>query len=391
MKTLFENNVLTIFLDGRIDASVAEKVSAEVTGALEAHAGEKYSLIMDASSLEYISSAGLRMILKAKKANADMKIVNVETEVYEIFEMTGFTEIITVEKAFRKFSVDGCAVIGKGAKGTVYRYNEDIIVKVYNNSDSLPDIMKERELARKAFILGIPTAISYDIVKVGEKFGSVFELLDARSYSQMILDDPDNMDKYVDEYAALLKKIHSTPVKPDDMPDIKKLVSKWVETDMAYLGDDGARVAALVEKTPDVCNMLHCDYHTNNVMLQNGETLLIDMDTLSHGHPVFELGNVYITYVGFGEEDPTVVEKFLGLPYATACRIWKRFIASYLGTDDEKRIAEVEEKAKLVSYVRLMRHVLRRGGADTPEGMKTVEMCRRAIHELLEKVTELDF
>ena len=53
-------------------------------------------------------------------------------------------------------------MLGEGANGKVYRYDSDTIVKVYKDSVSLEDIKRERELARTAFILGIPTAIPYD-------------------------------------------------------------------------------------------------------------------------------------------------------------------------------------------------------------------------------------
>ena len=55
-------------------------------------------------------------------------------------------------------------MIGKGAKGIIYKYDDDTIIKVYKNSDSLPEINRERDLARKAFILGVPTVIPFDVV-----------------------------------------------------------------------------------------------------------------------------------------------------------------------------------------------------------------------------------
>lgn len=384
-----ENGILTICLEGRVDSTNAEKVSAEID-AIEGLG--TMPLVIDAEALEYISSAGLRMILKLRKQNPDMKITGVSSDVYDIFEMTGFTEMITVEKGYRHFSVDGCQVIGAGAKGTVYRYNEDTIVKVYKKSDCLPIIKNERELARKAFVLGIPTAISYDIVKVGDKFGSVFELLDASSYSTLIKNDPDNFDKYVSDTAELLRKIHGTEVSADDMPDIKETVRSWIKADEPYLdASETEKLYALVEAVPDTMNMLHCDYHTNNIMYQNGEALLIDMDTLSHGHPIFELANIYITYVGFGEADPTFVENFIGLPYETTKKIWKKFLPLYLETEDEASISDVESKAKLLSYVRYLRHTVRRGGADTESGREIIAICQKNIKELLQKTEKLGF
>ena len=385
-----ENSILTVFLSGKIDSSNADAVSAELDSLIASESFD--NLVLDADELSYISSAGLRIILKYRKAYPDLKIVNAGTEVYEILDMTGFTEMITVEKAFRRMSVDGCPVIGKGAKGTVYRLNGDTIIKVYKNPDSLPDIKKERELARKAFVLGIPTAISYDVVKVGDSYGSVFELLDAKSFSQMIAENPENIDKYVSVSAELLKTIHSTKVKADDMPDIKETVYKWISADKPFLPEEQYnRMNELVKNVPNTLNMLHCDYHTNNIMMQNSEALLIDMDTLSHGHPIFELANIYITYVGFGEMDPSVVESFIGLPYKTSKQVWEKFLPAYLGTDNADVTADIENRVKLLSYARFMRHTVRRGGAESDEGRKTISYCAEKISELLSKVDKLEF
>ena len=181
-------------------------------------------VVLDAEKLEYISSAGLRVILRLRKQEPELAIVNASPEVYEIFEMTGFTEMMPVSRAYRRVSVDGCEVIGQGANGKVYRLDPETIIKVYLNPNSLPDIHRERELARKAFVLGIPTAIPYDVVKVGDGYGSVFELLNAKSFGSLIAEHPEEMDKYVKMYVDLLKKIHGTEVHPEDLRDMK---SSW--------------------------------------------------------------------------------------------------------------------------------------------------------------------
>ena len=123
--------------------------------------------------------------------NRKLAIVNASPEVYEIFEMTGFTEMMPVSRAYRRVSVDGCEVIGQGANGKVYRLDPETIIKVYLNPNSLPDIHWERELARKAFVLGIPTAIPYDVVKVGGRIRAPsFELLNAKSFGSLIAAAP---------------------------------------------------------------------------------------------------------------------------------------------------------------------------------------------------------
>ena len=314
------------------------------------------------------------------------------SEVYEILEMTGFTEMMPVEKAYRRLSVEGCEILGQGSNGVVYRYDPDTVVKVYRNADALPEIRRERELARRALILGIPTAIPYDVVRVGDGYGSVFELLNAKSFSKLIAAEPDKLDTYVEQFVDLLKKIHSTEVSPEDMTDMKAVALDWAEFLGEYLpAEQGEKLTALIRAVPECRTMIHGDYHTNNVEVQDGEVLLIDMDTLSFGHPIFELASMYLGFVGFGEMNRESAEKFMKLSYETMCRIWKKSLALYLETEDPGRIAEVEKKAMVVGYARLMRRTIRRMGLGSEEGKRTVEKCRGHLEKLLAEVDSLVF
>ncbi len=112
MKTELENNILTIFLDGRIDSVNDRQTEAELNAALDA--APAAALVLDAAALTYISSAGLRVLLRLhRKTPRKIRILNVRPEVYDIFEVTGFTELFDVRKKLREVSVDGCAVIGR--------------------------------------------------------------------------------------------------------------------------------------------------------------------------------------------------------------------------------------------------------------------------------------
>ena len=283
-------------------------------------------------------------------------------------------------------------MIGRGANGTVYRIDKDTVVKVYRDADCLPDVQRERELARKAFVLGIPTAIPYDVVRVGESYGSVFELLNSRSFSKLIAADPAGMDKYVDLYVDLMKKMHSTHVKPGDMPRMQEIALNWVTFLREYLpADQAEKLVALVEAVPERDTMLHGDYHTNNIVMQNDEVLIIDMDTLCVGHPIFELASMYLGFVAFGELDPNVTLNFLKMTHDTAVVFWKKALAKYLGSDDDAAIRAVEEKAMVIGYARLMRRTIRRNGFGTEDGRATIVLCKERLADLLSRVDSLDF
>ena len=90
-----ENNALTLALEGRLDTSTAPQLEAELKNALEG----VDTLTLDLESLEYISSAGLRVLLSAQKAmnrQGEMKVANVGETIMEIFEVTGFSDILTI-------------------------------------------------------------------------------------------------------------------------------------------------------------------------------------------------------------------------------------------------------------------------------------------------------
>ncbi len=386
-----ENNVLTVYLSGHVDTSNAAEIEKEINDKRAEYPCT--AIVMDCEKLEYISSAGLRIFMRLKKAVPDTSAINVSNEVYDIFDITGFTEILDVKKAYRVISVEGCEVIGQGANGKVYRIDPETIVKVYLNPDALPDIQRERELARTAFVLGIPTAIPYDVVRIeGGGYGSVFELLNATSFAKLLMRGEKTVDEVAKMSIDLLKLIHSTVVKPGSMPDMKTVALKWASDLKPYLPEEQAeKLCSLISAVPDDNHMMHGDYHIKNVMLQNGESLLIDMDTICHGHPVFEFASMYNAYVGYAALDHDVVLKFLGIPYEQTTELWRKSLELYLDTTDENRIKEVEDKAKIVGYTRIMRRTIRRGGLETDEGRAVIENCRRNLSYLLAKTDTLVF
>ena len=75
---------------------------------LLAEAGTDKNIVLDAENLVYISSAGLRVLIKLRKmAGAPLKIINVSQDVFSILEVTGFIELFDVKKKLREVSVEG--------------------------------------------------------------------------------------------------------------------------------------------------------------------------------------------------------------------------------------------------------------------------------------------
>ena len=94
-------------------------------------------LTFDFDELEYISSAGLRVIMMLLKSEKEkFHIINTSDEVFDTLYVTGFTGKIDIRKRIRKISIDGAKLIGKGANGDVMRLNADTVIKVYHPGTS---------------------------------------------------------------------------------------------------------------------------------------------------------------------------------------------------------------------------------------------------------------
>ena len=89
-------SALTIALEGRLDTTTAPELEAELKSSLD----DVTELILDFENLDYISSAGLRVLLSAQKVmmkKGEMKVIHANETVMEIFEVTGFSDILNIE------------------------------------------------------------------------------------------------------------------------------------------------------------------------------------------------------------------------------------------------------------------------------------------------------
>ena len=383
-----DKDILYIAVEGRIDASNAAEAENKIFSIKNDNSG--MHTVVDADKLEYISSAGLRVILRLRKEEPKLAIINVAADVYEVFDMTGFTDMVTVEKAYQRMSVEGCEFIAKGANGAVYRYDDETILKTYFAKDALPEIKQERENARKAFVLGINTAIPYGIVRVDGGYGTVTELLNAVSVTDLIRNNPEDMAEAVKYYIDMLKSIHAIRVDDGEVPDMKETALDWAQFVSAHIPEEqGKKLQALIEAVPKQNTLMHGDYHTNNIMVQNGEPLLIDMDTLCMGHPVFELGSMFNAFIGYSELDHQVTMNFFGYTHEAAEKFWDMTLKMYLGTEDEEMCRSVAEKAMIIGYTRMLRRAIRRPEeADSPA---KIARCKEMLAVLLNKVDTLAF
>ena len=374
---------LVIFPKGRIDSTTAQAVETEIFE-IAKNAPKFKKLILDFSDVDYISSAGLRSILRIKQNYDDLSIVETSLEVFDTFSMTGFTELMEIRKALRKIDISKAEVIGDGFFSTVYRLDGDTIVKVFNRTSDPHQIERELKLAKQAFILGIPTALSFDKVKAGDKLGVIFEMLDCKSLKTLVKENPDKISEYVDNYVALLKKIVTTVCDSPEIPKMKEFYQSKLEVIKPYLGDKYYEKAKkIIDNIEDRKTFVHGDCHFKNIMVQGDEFVLIDMDTLSVGHPIFEFAQLYAPYCAFEEDEPGNVKSFLGIEPTDARRLFNTLLNRYIGKEDPV----ILDKVRLVCYIHMVWWTI----VNQPDNATRLNGSKERLLSLLDKYDDVNF
>ncbi len=348
MNKQLKDKTLTLFLSGEINSNNSEAVAKEIEDTIEGQDFEH--LIFDFEKISYLSSAGLRIMLRYKQ-KYDLSIINVSADVYDVFQMTGFTSIMSISKILRTVEVKPDQIIGEGYFSTVYRIDKDTIVKVFKRASNIEEIEKEMGLAKEAFILGIPTAITFDIVRVGDKYGVQFEMLDSVSLRDEFRDHPEEFEELCQRYAGLLKTINTTSTNNPALPSARERFLKKVDTVKPFLTEEEAKkLSSLANGIKERNTFVHGDCHVKNILVQNGELFLIDMETLAVGDPVFEVGGNYATYICFEEAMPGNNIEFLGLSSEFCLKMFKRVLEIYLGGWDEV----AWKKIQVVAYTHMV-------------------------------------
>lgn len=335
-----------IKLKGRIDSNNAAQFEEEMMDAVNKNPGEEITL--DASALEYISSAGLRVLMKLRKiVKKALPVLNVSPEVYEIFEVTGFIELFNVQKRLREVSIDGCAELGSGANGKVYRLTKDEMIKVFRPGITLDEIETEREASRKTFLLGVPCAIAFDTVKVGDCYGTIYEMLNAATVQERIWEKPDRLPELAASTAQLLKELHETEVPPGQMLPADRVLHNTIDKlSEDFVPDELEKMHELYNSIPIMNRFVHNDYHAKNVMeTGDGELMLIDLGDAGTGNPLIDLIHCCFIYqmMGSGTKEHTDDEmSFIGLTYGELKEFWRIFLETYCGSAEKAEV--VNEK-----------------------------------------------
>lgn len=296
-----ETKDLTIYLPQTVDSNNNEEVLKEIKEAIAAYFAEEKNgfLYLDAKDTKYMSSAGIRVIIILRKTIENLAIINTEQMLYETLSLTGVCGIVNVLPPIKEFSIENFEIIGGGENSKVYRINDDKICKLFSSKNTLKDVLREKNMSYKAIEFGIPTALSFQVIKSGEQYGLIYEMLDYRTLSEILIDDFEKIDTVCTDYVKFLDEINSVVipglVNAKEVYENKVLnrIDGYIEP--AYI----QKLRIIFDAIPEGNGFVHGDLHFANLFKTDEGMMIIDMDSAKSGDRVWEMAAMYSTFMGF--------------------------------------------------------------------------------------------
>lgn len=239
---------------------------------------------------------------------------------------------------FKPMNIDGMKSFAKGGTGECFRIGEDQILKLYYDDFPKERALQEKRNAKTAFVAGIPTPISFDLVTADGRYGIVYELINSKTMSEILQENPDKAESIGKVLAGLAKTIHKAVVKETDFPRSTEKIAKAIPS-AEYLDDKTRKnLEAFIQELNQYTTYAHGDFHTNNIILTNDEYMLIDMGSFSIGCPMFDLGVLHFSFFDSPESVSGEISAFNGLDRKTRNTVWNAFIEDYFKecTPEEK-------------------------------------------------------
>ncbi len=223
---------------------------------------------------------------------------------------------------------------GEGANGESlnHRSNPDIMIKLYNASAPYEIIESELAMAQKVFNAGIPTPKPGEFITDGNgRYGIRFErIVGKKSFSRATADNPEKVEEYARDFAAMCKGLHSTHIDKGIFRDIRDVDLEMLAESPFFTSEEKKRLEHFILSVPDADTAIHGDLQYSNAIMAGDKRYFIDLGDFACGNPLFDLGMVPLCCK---YSSPEFIKETFHLDMKTAAEFWHWFAKGYFGDD----------------------------------------------------------
>lgn len=293
----------------------------------------------------------------------------------------------------KEIDITGLEVVGVGKNAEVFKIDGERILKLYRETVTEEVAYSQYLTSKYAWEFGINTAKVYDYVKCGDRYGIIFEYVTAQKLAKYMTNSGENSRSVANKLGKMLAQFHSIKVDNEKVPPLKTVYRRKVERFSKFMTPEQIeRAVALIDLLPGKPVVLHGDFHKGNIFVRDGEFLVIDLDNMSVGSPMFDFIKMYCTekitmadlpedlaqyYKNAGVTDEIILEYVLSI------------LEGYFGTDDSEVLLEYDAIfTKMSKFYRFFAPLFTYTDDDIETAKKYVEENLPIIEKLFEDTKE---
>lgn len=236
----------------------------------------------------------------------------------------------------REINLDEWTLLGEGGNGKTYVNSQepDRVLKINRSGlNSLEAVGREYEVSRAVNAMGVSSPAMHEMVKVGEAYATVSELVrNKKSLARICADDPSRIGEMARLLASEGLKMHSTPCDTSFFPSRRQQLSKAFEK-VRFIGRRcRSALKAFAETIPDATTCVHGDFNMGNLILSGDKPYWIDLDRFAYGNPMFDIGHFYMICRVYAPMRQ--VQDIFHLTEAQLGLFWDAFAKAYTGKED---------------------------------------------------------
>lgn len=230
-----------------------------------------------------------------------------------------------IDNALIELDLHDAKPVGFGATSDVYLLPDGTVCKLFHPEYSPEEIARESRAARIADALGIRVPKPYGPVKCGDRLGIRSEYIAGQSLAEILSRNPERRDALLPAYLQELRRFHETEAAAGDFASAKALYLdklQKLEGSEWYTEDELEKMRRLVLSVPDRNTLLYGDYHPQNILVQDGGLVFVDLGDACLGHPVFDFAMMANTHYIIPKMNPDYAEKYFAVPAPLMLHLW---------------------------------------------------------------------
>lgn len=240
-------------------------------------------------------------------------------------------------KTYQQINQSEWTLVGEGYNGQAYlsEAHPGVMLKLVRRElGAAQNVEKEFNAAKTAALIGLPTPEVYEIVRDGEDHGYLCQSIEGKkSFARMCADEPSRIPEIAAMMADYGRSLHNTPIPAGvDVPDMKSLLQKAVDSSPLLTEAQRERLKALVQAMPEVKTCLHGDFQPGNLIMAREKPYWIDLGWLAQGCYKMDLAHLYKMMVV--DSKIPQVQDLTHMSREQMLQFWEAFAKAYTESDD---------------------------------------------------------